>query len=500
MKTNSFFKNTIFILIISLIIKILGLINKIITTKILGVEGMSLYVLTMPTIILLTSISSLSLNSVMSKLVSENMVTKKHSIKKLITCGIICSLIISIVSIVILLCFIKPLTFTLLNNDKLLFPILTSIILIPLVGISDCLRGYFNGIKSMKHASISTLIEQITRIISTTIFIILTINKNIILSVSLCVVGLAIGEIASIIYTIIIIRINKIDDISSTNNCLEAVLKEAIPTTLSRLISSITHFLEPIIYTNILLFLLYDQDYINLTYTTITAYVIPFVTLSSFVSNAISTSIIPAISESYTKQKYTSVHYYIDKAICFALVPGLFSCIIFYLFSKEYLMLLFSTTNGVEIIKYTVLLTMPYYLQMPFTSVLQATGKNKQLFILSVVLNILKLLFILLLSFIPNINAYSIIVSLIIVINLDVIIMFFYIKKILKYKINTNELLSIILQFIFIFILTYLMKTININYLLCTLISMIITIFSSMKLKLLNKEQLLSFIKKKNLD
>lgn len=500
MKRNSFFKNTMFILIVSLIIKILGLVNKIITTKILGVEGMSLYVLTMPTIILLTSISSLSLNSVMSKLISENLVTKKYSNIKLITSGIISSLVISLVTIIILLIIINPLTHSLLNNVNLFFPILTSIVLIPLVGISDCLRGYFNGIKSMKHASISTLIEQITRIISTTFFILLTVNSNIILSVSLCVVGLAIGEISSILYTIVILKKHPIINNNTSNNAVKAVLKEAIPTTLSRLISSITHFLEPIIYTNVLLFLLYDKEYIHLTYTTITAYVIPFVTLSSFVSTAVATSIIPAISENFTKNNNKGIHYYIDKAITFALVPGLFSCIIFYLFSEEYLNLLFSTSNGVEIIKYTVLLTIPYYLQMPFTSVLQAIGKTKQLFILSVILNIIKLLLIATLSFIPNINVFSIITSLIIVINLDVLIMYIYIKKVLGYKININEMLSIILQFIFVFILTYFLKLINIHYLICTTISMIVTIISSVKLNLLNKEQILSIIRKKNLD
>ena len=53
------------------------------------------------------------------------------------------------------------------------------------------------------------------------------------------------------------------------------------------------------------------------------------------------------------------------------------------MFSKEYLELLFGTTNGINIIKYTVFLTLPYYLQMPFTSILQALNKNKLNFVLT---------------------------------------------------------------------------------------------------------------------
>lgn len=495
MKTNSFFKNTMVILITSLIIKILGLVNKIIITRILGLEGMSLYVLTMPTIILLSSISSLSLNSVVSKIVSENKVSKKYSNKVILKKSIYLSLITSSITIFLLLIFIKPLTLILLNNANLFFPILSSIFLLPLIGISDALRGYFNGMKYMKYSSISTLIEQISRIVSTIILIVISIKYSIIISVSCCVIGLAIGEIASILYSIFKVKKLLVNDNVSNKEETKAILNEAIPTTLSRLASSFTHFLEPIIYTNVLLLLLYDKELIEASYTTISAYVIPFITLTSFVSNAVSTSIIPGISENYSKKDFKKIHYYLDKAIIFALIPGLFSCIIFYLFNKEYLFLLFGTNQGVEIIKYTVLLTLPYYLQTPFTSALQAMGKNKQIFILTLILNILKLILIASLALIPCINVYSLIVSLLFVIYFDTIIMFFLIKKYTKYKLNIDNIISILLIFIFIFFTTYLLKSLNLNFILITLITMILTIYLSIKFNLLNKESL-KFIKK----
>lgn len=495
MQTNSFFKNTMVILITSLIIKILGLLNKIIITRILGLEGMSLYVLTMPTIILLSSISSLSLNSVVSKLVSENKVSKKYSNKKILQKSICLSLITSLITIIILLFFIKPLTSVLLNNANLLFPILSSIFLLPLIGISDALRGYFNGLKNMRYSSMSTLIEQVSRILSTIILILIFIKHSIILSVTCCVIGLAIGELSSIIYSIIKIKKLIQNDFPTNNEETKAILREAIPTTLSRLASSFTHFLEPIIYTNVLLFLLYQKDYIEESYTTISAYVIPFITLTSFVSNSVSTSIIPGISENYSKGNFKKIHYYIDKAIIFALIPGLFSCIIFYLFNKEYLNLLFGTNQGIEIIKYTVLLTIPYYLQMPFTSVLQAMGKNKHIFILTIILNALKLILIASLSTIPFISVYSLIVSLLFVIYFDTIIMFILIKKYTKYKINIDNIISILLIFVFIFLISYLLKSLNIHFILTTLITMVLTVILSIQFNLLNKESL-KFIKK----
>lgn len=495
MKANTFFKNTLIILITSLIIKILGLLNKIFITRLLGQDGMSLYVLTMPTVILLTSFSSLSLNMVMSKIISENHITKKYSDKKLLKKGIELSIIASSITILILLIFIKPLTTIFLNNANLFFPILTSIILIPLVGISDALRGYFNGIKNMKNSSISTLLEQIFRISSTIILLILTAKYGIVISVSSTVICLAIGEMASIIYCTYKITKQKINDNPSSKGETKEILKVAIPTTMSRLISSFSHFLEPIIYTNILLFLLYDQEYINNNYTTITAYVIPFITLTSFVSNAVSTSIIPGLTESYTMNNLKPVHYYIDKSIIFTIIPGIFSCIIFYFFSEEYLYFFFKTTNGVDIIKNTIFLMLPYYLQMPLTSILQSIGKSKLLFNLTIILNVVKLVLIFTLSMIPIVNVYSLIVSLIIVIFLDSSIMYLFIKKYTKYKLNIENTLSIILVFITIFLLTYLFKILNMNYIISTIISLLFTLILSNKLDLITIQSLKSLKK-----
>ena len=149
--------------------------------------------------------------------------------------------------------------------------------------------------------------------------------------------------------------------------------------------------------------------------------------------------------------------------------------------------LLFNSSQGIEIIKYTVLLTIPYYLQMPFTSVLQALGKNKLMFILTVILNVIKLFLIGILSIVPFINVYSIIVSLLLIIYLDTLIMFFFIKKYTKYRLNIDNIISILLIFIFVFAFAYLLKIIHLHYLLITFISMIITVILAIKLKLLNR-------------
>ena len=84
MSKSILMKNTIIILITSLIVKVIGMIGKILSTRILGLEGMNLYVLSYPTLLLFVSISGFSLNNSISKLVAEGIATKRYSPKKLL--------------------------------------------------------------------------------------------------------------------------------------------------------------------------------------------------------------------------------------------------------------------------------------------------------------------------------------------------------------------------------------------------------------------------------
>ncbi|HPT89797.1 MAG TPA: oligosaccharide flippase family protein, partial [Bacilli bacterium] len=74
MSRNLFIKNTFILIISSLIIKVLGLLNRILLTRLLGHEGISLYILSLPTIILFISLCGFSLNTAVSKIVAMNTV------------------------------------------------------------------------------------------------------------------------------------------------------------------------------------------------------------------------------------------------------------------------------------------------------------------------------------------------------------------------------------------------------------------------------------------
>ena len=72
MNKDSFIKSTIILIIGGFITKILGMVIKIINTRLIGLEGIALYMLVFPTLSLFTSLAQFSLPVSISKLVSED--------------------------------------------------------------------------------------------------------------------------------------------------------------------------------------------------------------------------------------------------------------------------------------------------------------------------------------------------------------------------------------------------------------------------------------------
>lgn len=473
---NTFFFNTSIIIISGFIIKILGLLNKIIITRFLGTSGMTLYIMSFPTILLFLNIANLNINNSVSKITAESTITNKYSQKTLIKKALQIVLWSSLITITILILIIRPLTNYFLNNKDLFYPVLTTIFLIPLTSITDVLKGFYNGLKQITKTTIASLIEQISRITFTITSLYLLKPYGIIVSATTTLLALSIGEACSMVYLLKKIKKENLTDFPSPNPTKE-ILSLAIPTTASKLIGSFTYFLEPIIYTWILIKLNYASDIIQSNYTIINAYTIPLLTTASFISVALSTTIIPSISENYALNKLGSIKYLIDKLLLFSLIPSLFISLILFFYPNEFMQLIYGTNLGTTFIKPFVFIFLLYYLQMPFMAILHAISKTKIYFLISTFFSFLKLILIIVLAFIPSIGINSIFYAVVISIVLNSITVILLVFKYTKYQINYSNILTLLFITLISTCLLIIFNKIISNFLINTLLIGLIYLF-----------------------
>lgn len=372
---NKFIKSTLILIVGGFFTKLLGMIIKIVLTRVIGTKGIGLYSMIMPTFLLLNSIAQLGLPTALNILISKG----KYNTKNLVSTAIFISLFIDSLILIFLLISSNFISTNLLNNPKLSYALLSIGLVLPFITISNCLRSYFFAKERMYPHVITNIIEDLVKLIFILVGIPIFISKGLEYAVAFVIISNIFCELSSIIIFLFLLpnfKANK-NDIKPNKKNIKELLKIAIPTTGSRLIGSIGYFLEPIIITFVLTKIGYSNDFIVNEYGIINGYVMQLVLLPSFFTSAISQALIPIISKNYTLGNYKYVKNKIFQAIFFCLLIGIPATILFEVFPDVFLKLLFNTNKGINYIKIIAPICLLHYIQSPISSSLQAMNSAK---------------------------------------------------------------------------------------------------------------------------
>ena len=374
---ESFIKSTIILIIGGFITKILGMIIKIVNTRLIGIDGIALYMLIFPTFSLFMALSQLSLPISISKLVSED----RYNNKNLVFSSIPIIIISSLFLLIIILLFGKIISINLLKDNRCYLPILSISLVLPFEAISNMLRGYFFGKQKMIPHVVSHILEQIIRLVLTIILIPNLIKHSLVYAVTFLVIVNLFSEAISIIILLLFLPKEIIiykKDIIPTKKSIKNILDISIPNTSTRVIGNIGYFLEPIILTLGMIASGYNIKYITLEYGIITGYSMPMLLLPGFFTGAISSSILPIISKAYANKNYSYIKKKTKQAVFFSLIIGVPATILLFLFPNFFLKLIYGTTYGSTYLKVLSIPFLLYYVELPLSAVLQATNKSKK--------------------------------------------------------------------------------------------------------------------------
>lgn len=374
---NKFIKSVILLTIGSLITKIISMFIKIVLARILGTEGMGLYMMIMPTFTLLMALAGLGFPVAISKLVSEDTKNNKNLVFSLIPIVLLLNLTI----IIFLLIASKYISINLLNEKRCYLGLISIGFVLPFISISSILRGYFFGKQKMIPHVLSNITEDLVRLIILIIFLPSLIKKGLEYATAFVVLVNIISEFTSILILLFFIPKNfKLTkkDLKPNRENIKDVLSISLPTTASRIIGSIGFFLEPIILTYILTKVGYSNKYILNEYGIISGYIMPLILLPSFLTLGISEALIPNVSKAYKNKNIKYVKKKIKEAIFISLLVGIPVTIIFEIFPKIPMKLIYNTSEGINYLKILAPVALIHYIQSPLTATLQGLGKAKE--------------------------------------------------------------------------------------------------------------------------
>lgn len=381
MKKQTFLRGAFILMIAGFITKILGFINRIVMARILGEEGVGLYMMAVPTFILAITLTQIGLPVAIAKLVAEaDAVNDKQKIKKVLTVSLAITSIISIILTVAIMLITPTLAKTLLTDARTYYPLMAILPVVPVIAVSSVLRGYFQGKQNMKPSAYAQVLEQVVRITIIAVCIRLFLPYGIEYAAAGAMLSAVLGEVASLLFLLtlfqrekqISVRSNFTNTVKKSKDTFYSLMDIALPTTGSRLIGSISYFFEPIVVMQSLAIAGVTASVATQQYGILNGYAFPLLSLPAFITYALSTALVPSISEAMAKRQYRLVEHRLQQALRISLITGGWSVSILYVFAAPILTLMYGSDSATLFIQVLAPCFLFHYFQSPLTSVLQA--------------------------------------------------------------------------------------------------------------------------------
>ena len=324
-KGTSFMKNVLFLMCSEIIVKILGLVYRLVITNAegFGDTGLGYYSAGYQIYALLLTLCSIGIPSVISKLISERLAVGnnvgaqrlfKVALKLFAGIGLILSLTLFIGAD-----FIAT---KILNVPDVAYVLRVLAPAIVFVATSAVFRGYFAGQQNMKPTSITQILEQFLNCVLSIVFVYALIGKEPYIMAAGGNLSTTLSIIITFLYLITYYKSNKIivdksdmekeKKVNSDKRMIKTILAFSIPITIGSIISVISSVIDTATVSNCI-----QQAFTGLIEggkealeqlamekAGILSKVDTLINLPIAVNLAFSTALVPAISESIAKKEY----------------------------------------------------------------------------------------------------------------------------------------------------------------------------------------------------
>ncbi len=424
---------TVILTLTGLVSRFIGFFYRIFLSNVFGAEGMGLYQLISPVLALSFSLTVSGIQTAISKYVASETSTRDYkSSFRTLWAGFLLAMALSAACALGIYVYAEPIAANLLLEARTA-PLLRIIALsIPMASVHSCINGYFYGIRKTGIPAFSQLAEQVFRVGSVYLIYFICQKHGLTPTISFAVVGLVIGESASMIVSVVAIlaRAHQVlpahthtsvrESTGSTAGRLHKslhfrhrqasqppssvitvyrritgqLLQLAVPLSANRLVLNLLQSVEAIYIPNRLMaYGLGNADALSV-YGVLTGMSLPLILFPSAITNSISVLLLPIVSEADASGNRSAVRRAIYTSIRLCLLLGFFCTALFLLFGRLAGRLLFHSELAGSFIL-TLSFICPFmYIASTLNSILNGLGKTIQTFLFSVVSLLLRLLFV----------------------------------------------------------------------------------------------------------
>lgn len=412
-KKNPLIIGTLILTATGILSRIIGFFYRIFLSQTIGEEGMGIYQLIAPVMVLSFSLTAAGIQTAISKFVAPEPSTKNYNYSaRILFSGLAISLALSCITSYFLFTEASFIAKNLLLEVRCQPLVRIYALSLPFGAIHSCINGYYYGIKKTGIPALSQLLEQGARVLSVYLIYAYCKDHSLEITVSISIIGIIIGEIVSMAISTVAVtfRFHKLGLFSSYCNIHNLslpptkhsgllktgrdIMGMAIPLSGNRLIINLLQSIEAVYIPNKLMaYGLNNSDVLRI-YGVLTGMVLPLILFPTALTGSIAVLLLPYISEAQASNNYKKISRAVSKSLYFCLGIGFLCGLFFFVFGSLLGEYLFNSAMAGDFIR-TISFICPFlYLRNILMSVVHGLGQTGRSFLFQIIGNACKLAFV----------------------------------------------------------------------------------------------------------
>ena len=412
-KLHPLITGTVILTLTGLASRLIGFFYRIYLARLFGEEGMGIYQLIGPVLSLSFSLTAAGYQTAISKLVAENVARQKHHSFRPMLAGLSISLPLSLLCNLLIYHFSDFIAVTFLLEVRTAPMLRVLSFSIPVVAVHACINGYFYGIKKTGVPAISQLLEQCIRVGCVFCMSTYALSIGASLTINVAVLGLVIGEIGSMLVSVISMyvvlwrpsnslrqasiaptdvfssRLRPTDSpgiqkLSDTQGIYRSLMGMVLPLTANRIVLNLLQSVEAVSIPAKLRLYGYDNATALSVYGVLTGMAMPLIFFPNALTSSVSVLLLPMISEAYALKDMNKVKKYTLQTIKLCTLMGVACMSVFLLLGRWVGSHLFHSDLAGHFIMTLGFLCPFLYLDTTLSSILQGLGMASRIFVMNV--------------------------------------------------------------------------------------------------------------------
>lgn len=384
---QSFMRGTLVLSVAAFINRILGFISGMYIARVLGAEGIGILMMAHPLVPLVITITELGLPVAISKLVAEAHARgERMKVRRILHVSLAVTGVLSVALTTISLLGSEWIASILLSDQRAYYAMLAITPIAPIVAVSAVLKGYFRGMQQMKTIAASDVLEHTVQIACVLALVHLLLPYGVAYAAAGAMAASVISEAISLLFLVTSYKLygeSKMpgetwaSHLKQGRSTLGELLQIGLPTTGHGVIHSLYSTFQPLLITTSLALAGIGTALATKQFGMLAGYAFPLLFMPSFITQSLSTALIPAIGEAAANKNSLLIHERMNQAMNLGLLIGAPATVILYEWATPLTTLVYNAPEAGLLLKILAPMFFLHYFDAPLHAILLGLGRAK---------------------------------------------------------------------------------------------------------------------------